>query len=41
MSRSMSVRSAASHGCSEVERRVSSSGEVTYRARYAMPDGTR
>ena len=25
----------------EVERRVSASGEVAYRARYAMPDGTR
>lgn len=28
-------------GFGEVERRVSRSGEVTYRARYAMPDGTR
>jgi integrase len=28
-------------GFGEVERRVSAKGEVTYRARYAMPDGTR
>lgn len=28
-------------GFGEIERRVSRSGEVTYRARYAMPDGTR
>jgi hypothetical protein len=28
-------------GFGEVERRVSASGAVTYRARYAMPDGTR
>ena len=28
-------------GFGEVERRVSRSGEVTYRARYAMPDGSR
>jgi hypothetical protein len=28
-------------GFGEVERRVSRSGEVTYRARSAMPDGTR
>jgi integrase len=28
-------------GFGEVERRVARSGEVTYRARYAMPDGTR
>ncbi|WP_310961728.1 tyrosine-type recombinase/integrase [Nocardioides terrisoli] len=28
-------------GFGEVERRVSASGTVTYRARYAMPDGTR
>lgn len=28
-------------GFGEVERRVSKSGEVTYRARYAMPDGSR
>jgi len=28
-------------GFGEVERRVSASGTVTYRARYAMPDGSR
>ncbi|GAA4747808.1 hypothetical protein GCM10023350_35890 [Nocardioides endophyticus] len=28
-------------GFGEVERRVSRSGQVTHRARYAMPDGTR
>jgi len=28
-------------GFGEVERRVSKTGRVTYRARYAMPDGTR
>lgn len=28
-------------GFGEVERRVSAAGSVTYRARYAMPDGTR
>ena len=28
-------------GFGEVERRVSAAGKVTYRARYAMPDGTR
>jgi integrase len=28
-------------GFGEVERRVSAKGEVAYRARYAMPDGTR
>lgn len=28
-------------GFGEVERRVNGRGEVTYRARYAMPDGTR
>jgi integrase len=28
-------------GFGEVERRVSAKGEITYRARYAMPDGTR
>lgn len=28
-------------GFGEVERRVSKTGEVTYRARYAMPDGSR
>lgn len=28
-------------GFGEVERRVSAKGEVTHRARYAMPDGTR
>lgn len=28
-------------GFGEVERRVSKGGEVSYRARYAMPDGTR
>jgi integrase len=28
-------------GFGEVERRVSASGKVTHRARYAMPDGTR
>ena len=28
-------------GFGEVERRVSASGAVTHRARYAMPDGTR
>lgn len=28
-------------GFGEVERRTSARGEVTYRARYAMPDGTR
>ena len=28
-------------GFGEVERRKSARGEVTYRARYAMPDGTR
>lgn len=28
-------------GFGEVERRVGAKGEVTYRARYAMPDGTR
>lgn len=28
-------------GFGEVERRANAKGEVTYRARYAMPDGTR
>src|SRR5262245_47683235 len=28
-------------GFGEIERRVSAKGEVTHRARYAMPDGTR
>ncbi len=32
---------AGRRGFGEVERRVSAAGTVTYRARYAMPDGTR
>ena len=28
-------------GFGEIERRVSATGKVTHRARYAMPDGTR
>lgn len=32
---------AGRRGFGEVERRVSATGRVTHRARYAMPDGTR
>src|SRR3954453_3180240 len=39
--RSRRLGMARRRGFGEVERRVSRSGEVTYRARYAMPDGSR
>ena len=34
-------RMARRRGFGEVERRVSKAGQVSYRARYAMADGTR